>query len=960
MVTLEPILKEKYEVVVVGSGIGGLCTAAILAREGLDVLVIEKSHQPGGMCTSFKIDDFTFDLAVSTLSGLGEIGFHTLRTLFDFLRQQVDVMPCVSPHRIHFGDITTDLHQDTDALTSELGALFPSQAGSIISLMRELEHIYLATLECSGPPLPREEESFSQRWQTFNKHPVSKLRCSQYKRISAKKILLKYLSDPVAIAFFDADLFYNTGYHLEELSSIQAALSIMDRQIGGAHYPIGSSQQIPDRLERSIIKHGGQVVFKTAVEEITIESGKATGVILSGGRKVKADAVVSDNSLVDLYCKLVKKENLKPATVAWSETLEPTRGVVTLYLGVTEDVVPAGTKPNTIVINEPKRDPGGFISVNIPSMYDHNLAPAGHHSLTIIAAANQMVWNSSSTPSYSSAQYEKLKEEESRIILERLKSSFPSLEEGIVEKHITSPLTIEHRLNRKNGALAGPRANNVLLPSELPGNTTEIRGLFHVGDSTLFGRGVSNVAASSFNCSQCAMKYLGRNVPDIHDATESFIVETVPVKPEIFAEDVIDTVSAVLESNRCLRCTDSPCTVGCPAEVDITTFVRRLSSSDFIGAAKTIREAIPLGGICGRLCPGEVLCEATCRRREIDSPVKISQLGALACATVLEPEGKSSVSTTDKGRKVAVIGCGPAGLTCAYFLKLMGYDVQAFEASAQLGGLPSKAMATFRLDHKLLYKEIEEILSLGIPVRENSVFGEDFNFETLWRDGFEAVFIASGLQVIPKIELQGSNLPGVIDALSFLSAARRRVKRELSQKVAVLGNNNLTVDTALLASELGARDIYIITETDLDQLSASPGRLAEARSKGIKILTGRKIVRISGEGRVEKLETSVICPEGDRENQPDIYGSLEVETVVVALPRKADHAMKQYLSGHLKMKADGTVLVNRNTMMTSREGVFAGGDLVSGEGLVVMACADGRRAAASIDEFLSTQQVSRI
>ncbi|MBN1288476.1 MAG: FAD-dependent oxidoreductase, partial [Actinobacteria bacterium] len=939
--------------VVVGSGIGGLCTAAILAYEGIDVLVIEKSHQPGGLCTSFKIDDFTFDIAVSTLNGLGEIGFHTLRTLFDFLRQQVDIMPCASPHRIHFGDITTDLHQDTDALTSELGALFPSQAGSIISLMRELEQIYLATLDCSGPPLPRVEESLGQRWSSFNKHPVSRLRCSQYKRMSAAKILSKYLSDPVAIAFFEADLFYNTGYCLEELSSIQAALSIMDRQIGGAHYPIGSSQQIPDRLERSIIKHGGQVVFKTAVEKITVESGKATGVVLDGGRAVKADVVVSDNSLTDLYCRLIGKENLKPATVAWSESLEPTRGVVTLYLGVTDNVVPAGTNPNTIVIDEPERDPGGFISVNIPSMYDHNLAPAGHHSLTIIAAANQVVWNSTETPAYGSAQYEQLKEEESEKILERLESSFPSLKEGIVEKHTISPLTIEHRLNRTNGAMAGPRAKNVLLPSGLPGNITEIEGLFHVGDSTLFGRGVSNVAASSFNCSQCALKHLGRTAPEIYGRTESFVIETVPVKPEIFAEDVVDTVSAVIESNRCLRCTDSPCVLGCPAGVDITTFVRRISSSDFIGAAKTIREAIPIGGICGRLCPGEVLCESTCRRGEFDSPIKISQLGTLACATVIEAEGRPSVTATDKGHKVAVIGCGPAGLTCAYFLKLLGYDVQAFEASSQVGGLPSKAMAAFRLDHKLLYREIEEILSLGITIRENSVFGEDFNFETLWRDGFEAVFIASGLQVIPKIELEGSSLPGVIDALSFLSAARRRVKRELSKKVAVLGNNNLAVDTALLASDLGAKNIYMITETDLDELSASPGRLAEARSKGIDILTGRKIIRISGEGRVEKIETAVISPDKRKENRPDVYGTLEVETVVVALPRKADHAFEQYLSGHLKMNADGTVLINKNTMMTSREGVFAGGDLVSGEGLVIMACADGRKAAASIDEFLS-------
>lgn len=953
MSAFEPILKERYEVIVIGAGIGGLSAASVLACEGLEVLLLEQARQPGGCCSSFRIGDFTFDSAATIIQGFGEFGFHALRTLFDFTGQQVELIGLDSAYSMYFGDRKIDFFLDRHAFEAELGALFPREAGGILSFIRELNHLYHAFLDCSGPLRPPGDEPALQRLSMLARHPMSLLRLSRYQHQSAARILGRHVEDPLAHALFDADLSYCTGYGISELSAPHAALSIIERHTGNTHYPIGSSQQIPDRLEKTLVEHGGRVAYRLAVEEVLVEDGRAVGVRLSNGRNVYAEAVISDTCARNLFGRLLGREHLRPQTIEWVGSLEPAPEVMAVFLGVDGSVVPEDFHPVTVIVDDPLHRPDRYVAINIPSILDPNLAPEGRHSITIHAVTDPGMWPSPGDPAYGSDEYLHLKESEAEKVLGLAEQLLPGLSAAVLERSAASPATYERYTRRERGAVAGPLAPG-LAPANLPGAVTEIPGLFLVGDSTFFGRGVPQAAASGINGALAAIRHFGLKPPRFHPVRESSVMETIPVRPQISGEEVVDTISAVLESHRCLKCEDAPCVSGCPAGVDIPTFIRRVSAADFAGSARVIRDSTPLGEVCGTVCPVDRLCQGRCRRSEIDSAVRIGQLEALVCNCASGEEGWPVPFPGERLVRVAVVGSGPAGVSCAYFLSLLGYSVEIFEAGIEAGGLPARAMPRFRLGHQALLRDIEGALRTGIEFRGNTSFGEDVNFESLSREGFRAVFIGAGLGTIKTREVRGADLPGVIDALSFLGAARRSVKRELTSRVAVLGDTDMAVDTARLARELGATNVFLVTEKPEGGLQASPGTVLAARGAGIEFMTGWTVMEIVGKGRVEGVRTRTtdggarVSTNGNGEAHVKV---IDVETVIVAGDRESEASLAQYLAGHLKLGPDGTVLVDPRTLETSRRGVFAGGDLTGGS-LVVSACAQGRKAALEIDRYL--------
>lgn len=958
MATLEPILKDRYEVVVIGAGIGGLSAASVLARERAEVLVLEQAQEPGGCCSSIRLGDFTFDAAASILQGFGEIGFNVMRSLFDFLRQQVDLIPRNSAYAMVFGDQRVDFHRDRHAYTAELGAIFPQQAGSILAYFRELEHLYHSVLDCSGPLRPSSDEAAGLKLGMMARHPASLARVRRAQRTSASRILDRHTNDPVVRAFFDADAVFNTGYTIEELSASHAALFALDRHIGGTHHAIGSAQQVADRLEKSINEHGGRVAYRVPVERIIVEGGSATGVRLADGRRIRADVVIANTSARDLYGRMLPAQALKRQTIEWFESLEPSPGVVALYLGVPEAAIPEDFNPNTVLVDDPERNPGRFISVSIPSLFDPNLSPEGYHSVTIHAVTDHNDWPHPDDPSYPSDDYQERKDSAARSVTERLEPLLPGVVRQSVVHAVATPSTFERILRRGNASLAGPRVPGMLVPVSLPGAVTEIKGLFLAGDSTFFGRGVAEVSASGLHCALVAMHHLGMKAPRFHGEGESFVLETVPVRPQISGESVVDSISAVLESHRCMRCDQAPCTEACPARVDIPNFIRRIAATDFAGAARLIRESNPLAEVCGLVCPAASLCEGACSRSLVDTPVKISQLEAFVSGYVPGPEGWPERYRGPRRERVAVVGSGPAGLACAFYLSMLGYTIEVFEEDIDAGGLPARAMTDFRLHRQVLLREIEGAMTAGIEFRGNTSFGEDVNLDFLGSEGFQAVFIATGQQAIKPPEIRGVDLPGVIDALSFLGAARRRVKRELTPNVAVVGNENIAVDTALLSLEMGAENVYLVTAHRDGSIEVPDERLEEARGAGVKVLTNRRVVELLGEGRVEALRAPVSTG-GHTGVQDDESGGaagfLEVGTVILAGEREPPASLAGYLQEELEINLDGTVRVDAETLATSRPGVFAGGEVVTGGGLVVEACEHGRRAAVSIDRFLRSR-----
>ena len=952
----EPIFRDGYEVIVAGTGIGGLACAAVLACEGVDVLVLEQGSRPGGCCQSFRAGDFTFDAGATIFHGFGEMGYNVQRTLFDFAGQQMEVLARESTYVMHFGDEQVEFHLDRHAFTSELGAMFPHQAGSVIAFMRELDQLYNAVLDCSGPLRPRSDESLAQRWSLAARHPVSVLTASRHGRKSAEQVLARHTDAPAVRAFFDADLFFNTGYRISELSSTHAAFAIIDRHVGGTHYPVGSSQQVPDRLEKIIIERGGQVVYRATVEEITIEGGRANGVRLEGGRTLTANAVVSDATALSLFGKLLLPEHVPSYTREWLDTLETGAGSLSLYLGVAESAIPEGFNPNTVIIPDPEREPDRYVSVSVPSLLDPNLSPEGYHSVTIHAVSNPALWPSSPDAAFDEEGYARLKEEESERVLELVESRLlAGLGAALSTRESASPRTFERYTRREGGALSGPSVRGGLAPAGLSGAVTGVKGLFATGDSTFYGRGVANAAASGINCALAALRHLGVGAPRFEPSPESFVLETVPVRPQISGTDVVDSISAVLESHRCLQCEDPPCAAACPAGIDIPTMIRRMGAGNFAGASLAVRESNPLGEVCASVCPAHALCQLECARVLGDPAVSIASIEGIACSYSPGPRGWPAPYRGTRRERVAVIGSGPAGTSCAFFLSLLGYGVEVFEASIEAGGLPFQAMPVFKLNHQALEREIESAMDAGVEFRGNTTFGEDISFESLWREGFRAIFLGTGLRSMRAPVMRGLDLPGVIDALSFLLAAHRKVKRELTESVAVLGESNLAFDTARLIRELAVERVFVVTPEERTILAAAGREIEAAEKMGVKLLTGRRPVEVVGEGRVEGLRTVPVgsdappipCGEGGTHAH-----LLDVGTVILAGEQEPEQALRGYLAAHIKMTQDGTVVVDEKTMMTSQRGVFAGGDLVNGGGLVVSACAEGRRAALSIDRYL--------
>jgi len=942
------ILSDRYDTVVIGAGIGGLTAAAVMARAGMKVLVVEHSHRPGGACSSFRAGDFYFDVGATLVQGFGTLGFNVLRTLFDFLGQQAELIPTDHAYSMIFGGKRVDFHLDWFAFTTELAAHFPERAGTLMNFMRDLDRLYNAVLANSGPPRPTTDEPLGQKLLSSVLKPGAARTLSKAMRISADQLFSKHLDDPDARAFFNADLIFNTGYGIDRLAAPYAALSIMDRLTGGSHYPIGSSQQIPDRLEKSIILDGGQVAYRTDVTSIDVTQGRASGILLDDGRRVECNSVVADVSLATLYGSLIEKSELPHEAVELAKDLVVAGSVVSLFLGVDERAVPREFNPLTVLVDDPERGED-FISVCVPSLLDPNLAPEGFHSMIIHAAEPTTGWPVEIAGKGRGQEYEKLKMDAASKVLDRVKDLLPQLEGSAVEIKISSPRTFERWTKRPAGAIAGPALPGVPAPSGLPGAATVIPGVFLAGDSTFYGRGVAQAAASGINCGIAIASYLGLPPIDFESAAESKVIETVPVRPEVRGEAVVDELSAVLESHRCTRCKESPCMFDCPLGIDVPGVMRRVNTADFAGAAALVHERCELAGCVAYLCGKP--CEAACTRAETDSSIKISDVETLACE-ISGDEGRARSVRSKNGTRVAVIGAGPAGLSCSGMLARLGHRVTLFDSQPEPGGLPAMAMPSFRLPDVSYEREMSHVLEL-VQMKPRTIFGEDVNFESLEREGYRAVFLATGMEAVKPFGLPGADLPGVIDALSFLTAAKQGVKRELEKKVAVLGDDCTAIDSARLAKSLLEKgQIYLVTSLEPDTMRAAAEALEAAKADGVVILTRRKPVALVGQGRVETVRTVPLSAEA--EEIPKAAGednALRVGTVIVAGDRMPEESLTAYLTGQLKLGEDGKVKVDE-TFATSRKGVFAGGDAI-GTGSFTGACSDGIAAALEIDEFLS-------
>ena len=429
---------------------------------------------------------------------------------------------------------------------------------------------------------------------------------------------------------------------------------------------------------------------------------------------------------------------------------------------------------------------------------------------------------------------------------------------------------------------------------------------------------------------------------------------------------------AIEEAKRCLNCKNKPCRSKCPVSVDIPAFIERLANEDIKGAYEIISRSSALAAVCGRVCPQENQCESGCVRGIKGESVAIGRLERFVADYYREHFNEKPEKPQPNGHKVAVIGAGPSGLTAAGDLARLGYDVTVFEALHTAGGVLVYGIPEFRLPKDIVKEEISKLEDMGVKIETNMVIGKIITIDELFEDGYEAVYIASGAGLPKFMNIKGEALNGVYSANEYLTRinlmkaylpdSKTPIKK--SRRVAVVGGGNVAMDAARSAMRLGAEEVYIIYRRGMQELPARKEEVEHAQEEGIifKTLTSPVEILDDGEGNVRGLryvEMELGEPDESGRRRPVIReGSeteIELDTVIMSIGTSPNPLIRSTTPG-LETDRRGCIITDGENGKTTREGVFAGGDAVTGAATVILAMGAGKSAASAIDEYIRNKK----
>lgn len=430
---------------------------------------------------------------------------------------------------------------------------------------------------------------------------------------------------------------------------------------------------------------------------------------------------------------------------------------------------------------------------------------------------------------------------------------------------------------------------------------------------------------------------------------------------------------AKLEALRCIQCPKPTCISGCPVGVKINDFIALIGEGDFLGAAAKIKEDNLLPAICGRVCPQEEQCEIKCTVGKKNEPVAIGRLERFVADYERNTVGIRTPEISLKtGKKVAIIGSGPAGLSCSGDLIQKGHDVTVFEALHELGGVLIYGIPEFRLPKEIVKAEIDSLKKLGVDFQTNSVIGFTDTIDELLANGYDAVFIAVGAGLPYFLNIQGENFSGVYSSNEFLTRVNLMkaykfpeydtpVFRVKDKNVAIFGGGNTAMDAVRISKRLGAKNAYIVYRRSDVEMPARNEEIHHAKEEGIEFIYLSNPVEFIGDEngwlkgvKLQKMELGEPDASGRRRPVPikDSEYVLDIDMAVIAIGNGSNPIIQQ-TTPDLNYNKWGNILVNEETMETSKKGVFAGGDIVTGGATVILAMGAGRKAAAAIDEFLN-------
>ncbi len=443
---------------------------------------------------------------------------------------------------------------------------------------------------------------------------------------------------------------------------------------------------------------------------------------------------------------------------------------------------------------------------------------------------------------------------------------------------------------------------------------------------------------------------------------ENLVVNFMEAKPGLTDREALE------EANRCLYCYDAPCIVACPTSIDIPSFIKKIASGNLKGSAKTIMSANPVGASCSRVCPTEELCEGACVLNHHTKPIVIGDLQRYATDWAIRNEQVLFQKGKSNGKKVAIVGGGPAGLSAARELALFGFQVTIFEAEQEAGGLNTYGIVSFRLPKSVSFWEVEQVKSLDVEIRTNTRVGVDISVDDILTQ-YDGVILAIGMASVPMLGIDGEDLNGVYDAIDFVKETKTNsiTDKFKGKNVVVIGAGNTAIDGATCSVRLGAENVKILYRRTQEEMTAYDFEYEFAKQDGVEFrwLTAPSKIIGNEKGEVAAIECirmELGAPGADGRRRPvKVEGSehiLQVDAVIKAIGQtRYTNLIEQFGLIH----DDGVVKIDKRTHQTSHEKVFACGDVVFGKGqgeaMVVTAAEQGKLTAYSLYEKLVKNKV---
>ena len=424
------------------------------------------------------------------------------------------------------------------------------------------------------------------------------------------------------------------------------------------------------------------------------------------------------------------------------------------------------------------------------------------------------------------------------------------------------------------------------------------------------------------------------------------------------------------EASRCLQCKNAPCMDGCPVSVHIPEFINQLVAGNMEDAYDAIAQTNNLPAICGRVCPQEVQCEGVCTRGIKAQPVAIGRLERFVADWHMNNSYNKPIEITSQHARVAVIGSGPSGLSAAADLAKRGYQVVMFEAFHTAGGVLMYGIPEFRLPKQLVQKELKNVIGLGVKLQTNTIVGRTISLNDLFDQGFEALYVSTGAGLPSFLGIPGENLNGVYSANEFLTRINLMKAYKFpdydtpvhaGKKVCIVGGGNVAMDAARSAKRLGA-DVTVVYRRSFDEMPARLEESQHAMEEGINFMNLHNPVEILGEDgwvkavKVERMELGEPDKSGRRRPIPTgEYKEVDFDSVIVSIGQSPNPLIKQ-TNSDIDTESWGGIIINEDTTMTTKDGVFAGGDAVSGAATVILAMGAGKKAAENIDKYIKEKR----